>query len=77
MHGFINLKKFTRTLNLAFVRTYTFRMKSTESFINKTPGLLLSGPKSSFQMKVNFAFHLEIKVPESGGREERHRIQVA
>ncbi len=28
----------------------------------------LSGPKSSFQMKVNFAFHLEIKVPESGGR---------
>ncbi len=28
--------------------------------------------KSSFQMKVNFAFHLEIKVPESGGRVERH-----
>ncbi len=27
-------------------------------------------------MKVNFAFHLEIKVPESGGRVERHRIQV-
>ncbi len=39
--------------------------------------LLLSAPKSSFQMKVNFAFHLEIKVPESGGRVERHRIQVA
>ncbi len=38
---------------------------------------LLSGPKSSFQMKVNFAFHLEIKVPESGGRVERHRIHVA
>ncbi len=36
-----------------------------------------SGPKSSFQMKVNFAFHLEIKVPESGGRVERHRIHVA
>ncbi len=31
----------------------------------------------SFQMKVNFAFHLEIKVPESGGRVERHRIHVA
>ncbi len=43
---------------------------------NKT-GLLLSGPKSSFQMKVNLAFHLEIKVPESGGRMERHRIHVA
>ncbi len=28
-------------------------------------------------MKVNFAFHLEIKVPESGGRVERHGIQVA
>ncbi len=37
----------------------------------------LSGPKSSFQMKVNFAFHLETRVPESGGRVERHRIHVA
>ncbi len=42
----------------------------------KRTGLLLSGPKSSFQMKVNFAFHLEIKVPGSGGRVERHRIHV-
>ncbi len=39
----------------------------------KITGLLLSGPKSSFQMKVHFAFHLEIKVPESGGRVERHK----
>ncbi len=39
-------------------------------------GLLLSAPKSSFQMKVHLAFNLEIKVPESGGREERHRIHV-
>ncbi len=43
---------------------------------NRT-GLLLSGPKSSFQMKLLFVFNLEIKVPESGGREERHRIHVA
>ncbi len=43
----------------------------------KITGLLLSGPKSSFQMKVNFSFNLEIKVPESGGRVERHRINVA
>ncbi len=43
----------------------------------KGTGLLLSGPKSSFQMKVNFAFHLEIKVPESGGRVERHIFHVA
>ncbi len=28
----------------------------------KITGLLISGPKSSFQMKVHFAFHLEIKV---------------
>ncbi len=39
----------------------------------KRTGLLLSGPKSSFQMKV----HLEIKVPESVGRVERHIIHVA
>ncbi len=43
----------------------------------KRTGLLLSDPKSSFRVKVNFAFHLEIKVPESGGRVERHRIHVA
>ncbi len=30
------------TQNLAFVPMYTFRMKSTESFINETPGLVLS-----------------------------------
>ncbi len=43
----------------------------------KITGLLLSVPKSSFQIKVNFAFSLEIKVPESGGRVERHIIHVA
>ncbi len=42
----------------------------------KITGLLLSGPKSSFQMKVNFAFNLEINVPESGGRVERHIIML-
>ncbi len=35
----------------------------------KRTGLLLSGPKPSFQMKVNFVFHLEIKVPECRGTE--------
>ncbi len=43
----------------------------------KWTGLLLSGPKLCSLMKVNFAFPLEIRVPESGGREERHRIHVA
>ncbi len=37
----------------------------------KRTGLLLSGPKPSFQMKVNS------EVPESGGRVTRHRIHVA
>ncbi len=37
----------------------------------KRTELLLSGPNSSFQMKVNFTFHLETKVPESVGRVER------
>ncbi len=37
-HGFINLKTFVHMQNLAFVRTYTFGMKSTESFINEVWG---------------------------------------
>ncbi len=43
----------------------------------KRTGLLLSCPTSSFQVKVHFAFNLEIKIPESGGRVERHIIHVA
>ncbi len=43
----------------------------------KRTGLLLSGPKLCSLMKVNFAFPLDIRVPESGGREERYRIHVA
>ncbi len=53
------------------------RQKHLIGLRRKITELLLSGPKSSFQMKVHFAFHLEIKVPESGGRVERHRIHVA
>ncbi len=33
--------------------------------------LLPSGPKSSFQMRASFEFHLETKVLESGGRVEK------
>ncbi len=40
-------------------------------------GLLPSGPKSSFQMRASFAFHLETKVIESGGRVEKFIAQVA
>ncbi len=34
-------------------------------------GLLPSGPKSSFQMRASFVFHLETKVLEPGGRVEK------
>ncbi len=40
-------------------------------------GLLPSGPKSSFQMRASFVFHLETKVLESGGRVEKLITQVA
>ncbi len=40
-------------------------------------GLLPSGPKSSFQMRACFVFHLETKVLESGGRVEKLIAQVA
>ncbi len=39
--------------------------------------LLPSGPKSSFQMREIFVFHLETKVLESGGRVEKLIAQVA
>ncbi len=50
MHAFINLIKFTRTQNLAFVHTNTFRMKSTDSFINETPDVYLVTNKHSFAL---------------------------
>ncbi len=39
--------------NLAFVPTYTFRMESTESFMNETPGdVIFSGMgKGSYPAK--------------------------
>ncbi len=40
-------------------------------------GLLPSGPKSSFQMRASFVFHLETKVLESGWRVEKLIDQVA
>ncbi len=40
-------------------------------------GLLPSGPKSSFQMRASFVFHLETKVLESRGRVEKLIAHVA
>ncbi len=39
-------------------------------------GLLPSGPKSSFQMRASFAFHLGTKVLDSGRRVEKLIAQV-
>ncbi len=45
--------------------------------LSRRTGLLSSGPKSSFQMRASFVFHLETKVIESGGRVEKLIAQVA
>ncbi len=45
--------------------------------LRRRTGLLPSGPKSSFQMRTSFVFHLETKVLESGGRVEKLIAQVA
>ncbi len=47
------------------------------TWAKRRTGLLPSGPKSSFQMRASFVFHLETKVLESGGREEKLMAQVA
>ncbi len=44
--------------------------------LKRRTGLLPSGPKSSFQMRASFVFHLETKVLESGGRVEKLIAQV-
>ncbi len=47
------------------------------SWLRRRTGLLPSGPKSSFQMRASFVFHLETKVLESEGRVEKLIAQVA
>ncbi|KAI2662925.1 Transposable element Tcb2 transposase [Labeo rohita] len=53
------------------------RFKNLDNFrgilpgLRRRNGLLPRGPKSSFQMRVSFVFHLETKVLESGGRVEK------
>ncbi len=45
--------------------------------LRRRTGLLPSGPKSFFQMRASFVFHLETTVLESGGRVEKLIAQVA
>ncbi len=45
--------------------------------LRRITGLLPTGPKSFFQIRASFVFHLETKVLESGGREEKLIAQVS
>ncbi len=56
---------------------YSCRQRRLTWTKRRRPGLLPSGPKSSFQMRASFVFHLETKVLESGGRVEKLIAQVA
>ncbi len=56
---------------------YSCRQRRLTWAKRRRTGLLPSGPKSSFQMRASFVFHLETKVLESGGRVEKLRAQVA
>ncbi len=54
------------------------QLSSETSYLAKEKNwTVASGPKSSFQMRASFVFHLETKVLESGGRVEKLIPQVA
>ncbi len=55
---------------------YSCRQRRLTWAKRRRTGLLPSGPKSSFQMRASFIFHLETKVLESGGRVEKLIAQV-
>ncbi len=57
--------------------TVVIRVVILPGLRRRRTGLLPSGPKSSFQMRASFVFHLETKVLESGGRVEKLIAQVA
>ncbi len=71
-------------------RSDVFRKRATKPLLNqrqrqkhltwaveKKNWTVAQWSKVLFSDESKFAFHLEIKVPESGGRVERHRIHVA
>ncbi len=55
---------------------YSFYSYSVIPGLRRRARLLPSGPKSSFQMRASFVFHLETKDLESGGRVEKLIAQV-
>ncbi len=62
-------------------RSDIFRKRATKPLLkqkHRQKHLTWAKKKNNWTVAVtDFVFHLEIKVPESGGREERHRIHVA
>ncbi len=56
---------------------YSCHQRRLTGLRRRRTGLLPSGPKSSFQMRASFVFHLETKVLESGGRVKKLIAQVA
>ncbi len=53
------------------------QLSSEASYLGKGEEELdCCSPKSSFQMRASFVFHLETKVLESGGRVEKLIAQV-
>ncbi len=56
---------------------YSCRQRNLTWAKEKKNWTVASGPKSSFQMRASFVFHLETKVLESGGRVEKLVAQVA
>ncbi len=56
---------------------YSCRQRRLTWAKRRRTGLLPSGPKSSFQMRASFVFHLETEVLEPGGSVEKLIAQVA
>ncbi len=65
--------KTSRSTTHRRVKEFDYRCRQRR----RRTGLLPSGPKSSFQMRASFVFHLETKVLESGGRVEKLIAQVS
>ncbi len=56
---------------------YSCRQRCLTWAKEKKNWTVASGPKSTFQMRASFVFHLETRVLESGGRMEKLIAQVA
>ncbi len=69
--------KESRATSHRCVKEFGYSCRQRHLTWRRRTGLLPSGPKSSFQMRASFVFHLETKVLESGGRVEKLIAQVA